>query len=139
MKTRDWCFNCLQLLPAMHFCVTMPQTFVRGIAGSLIDDLKVGVKYAKSNAGTVAQTTALYDLAGSTEGNQQMTELVFGLFDYLYTDTDYQGQYFARYSRLGQRCASWCGSRVTMGGRLRVRFRNSNNCLKSMAPPPNAK
>ena len=84
MKTRDWRFNCLQLPPAMHFCVTMPQTFVPGIAESLIDDLKAGVEYAKSNVGTVAQTTALYGLAGSTEGNQQMTELVFGLFDYLY-------------------------------------------------------
>ena len=84
MQTRGWRFNCLQLPPAMHFCVTMPQTLVPGIGESLIDDLKDGVEYAKSKAGTAAQTTALYGLAGSTEGNQQMTELVFGLFDYLY-------------------------------------------------------
>jgi glutamate/tyrosine decarboxylase-like PLP-dependent enzyme len=84
MKTRGWRFNCLQLPPGMHFCVTMPQTFVPDIAGRLIADLQEGVAYAKSKAGTVAETTALYGLAGSVDGNQQVTELVFGLFDYLY-------------------------------------------------------
>jgi len=38
----------------------------------------------KSKAGTVAETTTLYGQAGSVDGNQQVTELVFGLFDYLY-------------------------------------------------------
>jgi hypothetical protein len=46
--------------------------------------LRAGVAYAKSKAGTISQTTALYGLAGSLEGNQQVTELVFGLFDHLY-------------------------------------------------------
>jgi hypothetical protein len=69
----------------MHFCVTMPQTFIPGIAGRLIADLHEGVAYAKSKAGTVAETTALYGLAGTVDGNQQVTEIVFGLFDYLYT------------------------------------------------------
>ena len=68
----------------MHFCVTMPQTFVPDIAGRLIGDLQEGVVYAKSKAGTVAETTALYGLAGSVDGNQQVTELIFGVFDYLY-------------------------------------------------------
>lgn len=85
MKTKGWRFNCLQLPPAMHFCVTMPQTFVPDIAERLIEDLRAGVEYAKSKAGTVAQTTALYGLAGSVEGNKQVTDLVFGLFDYLYS------------------------------------------------------
>jgi glutamate/tyrosine decarboxylase-like PLP-dependent enzyme len=84
MKSRGWRFNCLQLPPGMHFCVTMPQTFVPNIAGRLIADLKEGVVYAKAKAGTVAETTALYGLAGSVEGNQQVTELIFGVFDYLY-------------------------------------------------------
>jgi glutamate/tyrosine decarboxylase-like PLP-dependent enzyme len=85
MKNKGWRFNCLQLPPGMHFCVTMPQTFVPNVAENLIDDLKSGVAYAKSKEGTVAETTALYGLAGSMEGNQQVTELVFGLFDYLYS------------------------------------------------------
>jgi glutamate/tyrosine decarboxylase-like PLP-dependent enzyme len=84
MKTRGWRFNCLQLPPGMHFCVTMPQTFVPDIAGRLIADLQEGVAYAKAKAGTVAETTALYGLAGTVDGNQQVTELVFGLFDHLY-------------------------------------------------------
>ncbi len=84
MKARGWRFNCLQLPPGMHFCVTMPQTFVPDIADRLIEDLKAGVAYAESKAGTVAETTALYGLAGSVEGNQQVTELVCGLFDHLY-------------------------------------------------------
>ena len=84
MKARGWRFNCLQLPPGMHFCVTMPQTFVPDIAGRLITDLQEGVAYAGSKAGTVAETTALYGLAGTVEGNQQVTELVYGLFDYLY-------------------------------------------------------
>jgi glutamate/tyrosine decarboxylase-like PLP-dependent enzyme len=85
MKTRGWRFNCLQLPPGMHFCVTMPQTFVQDIAGRLVADLKEGVVYARSKAGTIAETTALYGLAGSVDGNQQVTELIFGVFDYLYS------------------------------------------------------
>ena len=85
MKTRGWRFNCLQLPPGMHFCVTMPQTFLPEIAGRLIADLREGVTYAKSKAGTVAETTALYGLAGSVDGNQQVTELIYGVFDYLYS------------------------------------------------------
>jgi glutamate/tyrosine decarboxylase-like PLP-dependent enzyme len=84
MKAKGWRFNVLQLPPALHFCVTMPQTQVADIAERFSDDLRAGVDYARSNAGTTAQTTALYGLAGSLEGNQQVTELVFGLFDHLY-------------------------------------------------------
>jgi glutamate/tyrosine decarboxylase-like PLP-dependent enzyme len=85
MKTKGWRFNVLQLPPALHFCVTMPQTFVDDVAERFLVDLHAGVDYAKSKAGTVAETTALYGLAGTIEGNQQVTELVFGFFDYLYS------------------------------------------------------
>lgn len=85
MKTRGWRFNVLQLPPALHFCVTMPQTFADRIAERFIADLKEGVKYARSKAGTVAQTTALYGLAGTMEGNQQVKEMILSLFDYLYS------------------------------------------------------
>jgi glutamate/tyrosine decarboxylase-like PLP-dependent enzyme len=85
MKTKGWRFNVLQLPPALHFCVTMPQTFVPGVAERFLDDLQSGVEYARSRAGTVAETTALYGIAGTLEGNQQVTELIFGVFDYLYS------------------------------------------------------
>lgn len=85
MKTKGWRFNVLQLPPALHFCVTMPQTFVPDVARRFLTDLKAGVDYARSKAGTVAETTALYGLAGTVEGNQQVAELIFGVFDYLYS------------------------------------------------------
>jgi sphinganine-1-phosphate aldolase len=84
MKTRGWRFNVLQLPPALHFCITMPQTFVADVAERFLEDLSAGVEYARSKAGTVAETTALYGLAGTLEGNQQVTELIYGVFDYLY-------------------------------------------------------
>jgi sphinganine-1-phosphate aldolase len=85
MKTRGWRFNVLQLPPALHFCVTMPQTFAAGVAERFLEDLRAGVDYSKTKAGTVAETTALYGLAGTLEGNQQVTELIYGVFDYLYS------------------------------------------------------
>jgi len=85
MKTRGWRFNVLQLPPALHFCVTMPQALAENVAERFLDDLNAGVDYARSKAGTVAETTALYGLAGTLEGNQQVTEMVFGLFDHLYS------------------------------------------------------
>jgi hypothetical protein len=63
----------------------MPQTFVSGVAERFLEDLKAGVAYAKTKSGTVAETTALYGLAGTLEGNQQVTELIYGVFDYLYS------------------------------------------------------
>ncbi len=85
MKSRGWRFNVLQLPPALHFCITMPQTFVPGVADRFLADLKSGVEYARSKSGTVAETTALYGLAGTLDGNQQVTELIYGVFDYLYS------------------------------------------------------
>jgi glutamate/tyrosine decarboxylase-like PLP-dependent enzyme len=85
MKTKGWRFNVLQLPPALHFCVTMPQTAAAGVADRFLDDLKAGVAYARTKAGTVAETTALYGLAGTLEGNKQVTELIYGVFDYLYS------------------------------------------------------
>jgi len=85
MKTRGWRFNCLQLPPALHFCITMPQTSIPGVAEKWVQDLEEGVAYAKEKAGTQAETTAIYGLAGTPEGNQQVTEMVLGVFDYLYS------------------------------------------------------
>ena len=46
-------------LQALHVCVTMPQTDVPGIADRMMADLRESVAYARANAGTVAETTAL--------------------------------------------------------------------------------
>jgi sphinganine-1-phosphate aldolase len=84
MAAKGWRFNCLQLPPALHFCVTMPQTMVPGIAARLIDDLRASVAYAKKAAGTAAKSSALYGISGTAEGNKMATELMLGMFDILY-------------------------------------------------------
>lgn len=84
MKIRGWRFNVLQLPPALHFCVTLPQTNVPGLADRFLSDLREGVAYARANADKPAETAALYGIAGSVDGNRQVTELVHGLFDHLF-------------------------------------------------------
>jgi hypothetical protein len=62
----------------------MPQTFTPGVAGQFLADLRESVIHARKSAGTTAETTALYGMAGTVEGNRQMTEIMYGFFDYLY-------------------------------------------------------
>jgi len=84
MKTRGWRFNCLQLPPALHFCVTLPQTRVPNLGAEFRKDLAEGVSYARQNVGTPAQSSALYGLAGIVDGNQQVNDLLCGVFDHMY-------------------------------------------------------
>ena len=84
MAAKGWRFNCLQLPPALHFCVTMPQTMVPDVATRFIDDLRSSVAYAKQAAGTQAKSSALYGISGTAEGNKMATELMLGMFDVLY-------------------------------------------------------
>ncbi len=85
MKTRGWRFNVLQLPPALHFCVTLPQTRVPHLAEQFAADLKEGVAYAKTRSGTPAETSALYGMAGTPQGNQVMSDLLYDFLDYFYT------------------------------------------------------
>jgi glutamate/tyrosine decarboxylase-like PLP-dependent enzyme len=85
MKNRGWRFNCLQLPPALHFCVTLPQTLISGLPRQFAKDLKAGVQYAKDNSGKAAQSGALYGMAGTVEGNQLVNELLCGVFDHMYS------------------------------------------------------
>jgi len=84
MKEKGWRFNALQAPPALHFCVTMPQTMVPGIAEQLCQDLKAAVSYARSRTGTEAASSALYGLSGSVEGRAQLSQILLGVFDHLY-------------------------------------------------------
>ena len=85
MKTKGWRFNVLQLPPALHFCVTMPQVETRGVAAALTSDLKEAVAYARSKHGTVADTTALYGMAGSEEANRMVSDLLSAYLDHFYS------------------------------------------------------
>jgi sphinganine-1-phosphate aldolase len=85
MKAKGWRFNVLQLPPALHFCVTMPQTMVPDLAERFVEDLEPAVDYARSKTGTPSETSALYGMAGSTQGNQMMSDLLVAFLDYFYT------------------------------------------------------
>ncbi len=84
MITRGWRYNCLQLPPGLHYCVTLPQTVVPGIAARMVADLKEAVAYAHAQAGTPARSSALYGVAGSADGNRMVSDLLCGVFDYMY-------------------------------------------------------
>jgi sphinganine-1-phosphate aldolase len=88
MISRGWRFNVLQLPPALHFCVTMPQTIVPDVTERLVEDLRGGVEYARSAAGTAAKSSAMYAFAGSVEGHAMLAEMISGMFDYLYQVPD---------------------------------------------------
>ncbi|OHD65338.1 MAG: hypothetical protein A2176_15505 [Spirochaetes bacterium RBG_13_51_14] len=83
MISKGWRFNGLQNPPAIHFCVTMPQTMVPDIAEQLLHDLRAGVAYAQSAAGTKPRSSALYGLSGSIEGRAQLVQVLYGTFEHL--------------------------------------------------------
>ncbi len=85
MKIRGWRFNCLQLPPALHFCVTLPQTRINGLTQQFCKDLKDSVQYAKNNIEKPAQSSALYGMAGTLEGNRLVNELLCSVFDFMYS------------------------------------------------------
>jgi sphinganine-1-phosphate aldolase len=84
MISRGWRFNGLQNPPAIHFCVTMPQTMVPDIAGQLVEDLRAGVEYAKAKSGTAARSSALYGMSGSIDGRTQLVQVLYGTFEHLF-------------------------------------------------------
>jgi sphinganine-1-phosphate aldolase len=88
MKSKGWRFNVLQLPPALHFCVTMPQTKVPEVAQRLVRDLRGGVEYARSAAGTTAESGAMYAFSGLADGQAMLSEMISGIFDYLYEVPD---------------------------------------------------
>ena len=84
MSSQGWRFNGLQNPAGIHFCVTVPQTLVPGIADLLIEDLRAGVSYAKSAAGSKPKSSALYGMSGSLEGRAQLVNVLYGTFEHLF-------------------------------------------------------
>jgi len=85
MKTRGWRFNVFQFPPALHFCVTRPQTQVAGIAEQMTRDLKDGVQYAKDHPDKVSDTSAIYGISGSADGSRLVRDLLESYLDLFYT------------------------------------------------------
>jgi glutamate/tyrosine decarboxylase-like PLP-dependent enzyme len=65
MKRRGWRFNGLQDPPAIHMCVTLPQTWP-GVTEAFEDDLAQAVTYAARHKGEKPGSSALY--GGGAEG-----------------------------------------------------------------------
>jgi glutamate/tyrosine decarboxylase-like PLP-dependent enzyme len=59
MASKRWRLNGLQLPPAVHFCVTRPNT-QPGVVERFAADLADGVAYARERVGTAARSGALY-------------------------------------------------------------------------------
>jgi len=80
---KGWRLNALQLPPALHFCVTRPNT-APGVAEAFVADLHKAVEYAKHPAREEPKSGALYGLGGTPEGNDVLNTLFTAALDAMY-------------------------------------------------------
>lgn len=80
---RGWRLNALHLPPALHFCVTRPNTSP-GVADAFIADLHDAVAYAKHPARQEPKSGALYGLGGTPAGNEALSMLFDAALDAMY-------------------------------------------------------
>jgi glutamate/tyrosine decarboxylase-like PLP-dependent enzyme len=78
-----WRLNALQLPPALHFCVTRPNT-ADGVAEAFVADLRDAVKYAKHPSRESPRSGALYGLGGTPAGNEILDTLFSAALDAMY-------------------------------------------------------
>lgn len=75
-----WRLNSLQLPPALHFCVTRPNT-APGVAEAFVTDLGRAVAYAEANRGQAAASGAMYGFGGTPAGNETINGLMMAVLD----------------------------------------------------------
>ena len=80
---RGWRLNGLQLPPALHFCVTRPNT-APGVAEAFVADLHDAVEYARHPARDEPKSGALYGLGGTPSGNEILEVLFTAALDAMY-------------------------------------------------------
>ena len=80
LKERGWRMNALQLPPALHFCVTGPNT-QPGIAEDFLDDLRAAVDYALKHRGEPAKSGAMYGFGSMPDGDQTLRTVMGGVLD----------------------------------------------------------
>jgi hypothetical protein len=73
----------LQLPPALHFCVTRPNT-APGVAEAFVADLRDAVEYAKHPTRESPKSGALYGLGGTPDGNEILDTLFSAALDAMY-------------------------------------------------------
>ncbi len=81
--SRGWRLNGLHLPPALHFCVTRPNT-APGVAETFLSDLRKAVEYAKHPARPEPRSGALYGLGGTATGNEILDTLFTFALDAMY-------------------------------------------------------
>ena len=80
---KGWRLNGLHLPPALHFCVTRPNT-QPGVAEAFVADLREAVEYAKHPAHESPQSGALYGLGGTPAENEILHTLFEAALDAMY-------------------------------------------------------
>lgn len=80
LKEAGWRLNSLQLPPALHFCVTRPNT-KPGVIEKFIEDLRAAVVWARENKGKPALSGAMYGFGGTPQGNQTINALMSSVLD----------------------------------------------------------
>ena len=83
LADRGWRLNGLQFPPAVHFCVTRPNT-MPGVIDKFVADLGEAVEYAKTAQGS-PKSGALYGLSGAgPEGVAAVEDMLAGALDAFY-------------------------------------------------------
>ena len=80
---RGWRLNALHLPPALHFCVTRPNT-APGVAEAFLSDLGEAVVYARHPAREEPKSGALYGLGGTPAGDAILDTLFTAALDAMY-------------------------------------------------------
>jgi sphinganine-1-phosphate aldolase len=83
LVSRGWRLNALHLPPALHFCVTRPNT-APGVADAFVADLRDAVEYARHPAREEPRSGALYGLGGTPAGNEVLDTLFTAALDAMY-------------------------------------------------------
>jgi sphinganine-1-phosphate aldolase len=83
LTTRGWRLNGLQLPPALHFCVTLPNTRP-GVVEAFAEDLAAAVDYAHHPRRPEPRSGALYGLSGTPAGNEAVNAVLAGAIDAMY-------------------------------------------------------
>lgn len=84
LAANGWRMNGLQLPPALHFCVTRPNT-QPGVAEAFDADLASAVEYAKNPPQPMPKSGSMYGAGGVTPDVDRIASL---MFDYLDASTD---------------------------------------------------
>lgn len=80
LKKSGWRMNALQLPPALHFCVTRPNT-QPGVAQAFLADLRAAVQYARDNCGKPAESGAMYGMGSSPQAHEALDSVMTGVLD----------------------------------------------------------